>query len=103
LFSAFNSTTALGYLNAELKQEESIHHAVSRSARPPGVQVVADKHARAIVRDTPPGGLPTFADDRCDADPAVMGDYIIALLKHDAAMSEEQWKEVGLAIRWGLQ
>jgi hypothetical protein len=24
-----------------------------------------------------------------------MSDYIIALLKHDATMSEEEWKEVG--------
>ena len=32
---------------------------------------------------------------RCDADPAVMSDYIVALLKHDAQMSPENWKEVG--------
>lgn len=31
---------------------------------------------------------------RCDADPEVMSDYIIALLKHDAALSTQQWKEV---------
>jgi len=32
--------------------------------------------------------------DRCDADPEVMADYIIALLKHDATFSEEEWKDV---------
>ena len=31
---------------------------------------------------------------RCDADPDVLSDYIVALLKHDAVMSEDQWKEV---------
>ncbi|ODN88089.1 hypothetical protein L198_06849 [Cryptococcus wingfieldii CBS 7118] len=29
----------------------------------------------------------------CDADPAVLSDYIIALLKHDASMEEAEWKE----------
>ncbi|KAK8845554.1 hypothetical protein IAR55_006269 [Kwoniella newhampshirensis] len=28
----------------------------------------------------------------CDADPVVMSDYIIALLKHDAVMEEDEWK-----------
>ncbi|WWC58114.1 uncharacterized protein I303_100649 [Kwoniella dejecticola CBS 10117] len=28
----------------------------------------------------------------CDADPIVMSDYIIALLKHDAVMAEDEWK-----------
>ncbi|WVR03615.1 hypothetical protein IAU60_000607 [Kwoniella sp. DSM 27419] len=27
----------------------------------------------------------------CDADPVVMSDYIIALLKHDAVMAEDEW------------
>ncbi|WVF65897.1 hypothetical protein IAT40_000634 [Kwoniella sp. CBS 6097] len=28
----------------------------------------------------------------CDADPAVLSDYITALLKHDAVMAEDEWK-----------
>ncbi|ORY25081.1 hypothetical protein BCR39DRAFT_545231 [Naematelia encephala] len=37
--------------------------------------------------------LITTLEPMCDADPAVMSDYIVALLKHDAVMSDEQWRE----------
>ncbi|RXK40776.1 hypothetical protein M231_02029 [Tremella mesenterica] len=36
--------------------------------------------------------LITTLEPMCDADPAVMSDYIIALLKHEADMSEQDWK-----------
>ena len=43
-----------------------------------------------------PGSISTLIQTcRCDADPVVMSDYIVALLEHDAVMSEAQWKEVG--------
>ncbi|OXB38263.1 hypothetical protein LQV05_006504 [Cryptococcus neoformans] len=28
----------------------------------------------------------------CDADPTVLSDYIVALMKHDASMTEDEWK-----------
>ncbi|WVQ62640.1 uncharacterized protein L199_000787 [Kwoniella botswanensis] len=36
--------------------------------------------------------LVTTIEPLCDADPIVMSDYIIALLKHDAVMAEDEWK-----------
>ncbi|WWC85818.1 uncharacterized protein L201_000685 [Kwoniella dendrophila CBS 6074] len=36
--------------------------------------------------------LVTTIEPLCDADPIVMSDYIIALLKHDAVMVEDEWK-----------
>ncbi|WWD08974.1 hypothetical protein V865_007089 [Kwoniella europaea PYCC6329] len=36
--------------------------------------------------------LVTTIEPLCDADPIVMSDYIIALLKHDAVMEEDEWK-----------
>ncbi|WVQ76192.1 hypothetical protein IAR50_005854 [Cryptococcus sp. DSM 104548] len=39
------------------------------------------------------GWLTKTIEPLCDADPAVLSDYIIALLKHDASMEEAEWKE----------
>ncbi|WRT63847.1 uncharacterized protein IL334_000772 [Kwoniella shivajii] len=36
--------------------------------------------------------LVTTIEPLCDADPVVMSDYIVALLKHDAVMAEDEWK-----------
>ncbi|TXT16053.1 hypothetical protein VHUM_00556 [Vanrija humicola] len=45
--------------------------------------------------------LITTLEPMCDADPDVLADYIIALLKHESSMTEAEWKKVRVVV-WRL-